>query len=230
MNYAYRSKLILCCLLLVGAACNSLRPTSSGGTSPANPVKAGANPRAELVDAMKAQMSTKSYRAQMVSASSSGTNSTTVIEFVAPDRFHMTQNVDVPGHGPTKRETIIVGKDTWMKTGDASWQKFPIDIGQMITQFRDPKMLDELAKSTEVKYDGPDTLDGAPALVYEYTLNGALGQDVKGTSKTWIGVTDSLPRKTESEGEINFMGKPLKTKTTVTFSDYNADIKIAPPM
>ncbi len=225
------------CLLLAAAACGG-GPNSGGTTTttapvnsaPANPLTAGADPRAELTKAMGAQLSAKSYRAQMVSASSNGTNSTMVVEFVAPDRFRLTQDMALPGRGNVKRETIIIGKDTWMKAGAAPWQKFPVDIGSIAAQFRDPKVLDELAKSAEIKYVGPDTIDGAPALVYEYTLNDMLGKGSKSTAKTWLGAADSLPRKTESEGEFAFMGKPLKTKTTVTYSDYNADIKIAPPM
>jgi hypothetical protein len=73
-------------------------------------------------------------------------------------------------------------------------------------------------------------VDGAPALVYEYTVTGELAKNIKNTAKTWIGTADNLPRKTESEGELEFMGKPLKTKSTITFTDYNADIKIEPPV
>ena len=116
-----------------------------------------------------------------------------------------------------------------MRTDGGAWRKFPVDVGQIIAQFRDPKVLDELAQSADVKFIGPDAVGGAPALVYEYTVKGELGKSIKNTAKTWIGVADSLPRKTETEGELEFMGKPLKTKTSITYSDYNADIKIEPP-
>ena len=240
MNYARRSRVyLLCCLLLAAVACGGSRPNEGnssnapnapGSSAPANPVTAGANPRAELTRAMGAQLSAKSYRAQMVTTSSSGMNGTTTVEFVAPDRFHMTQNTEMPGRGGGKREIIIVGKDTWMKAGDAQWQKFPVDIGGIVAQFRDPKVLEELSQSAEIKYLGPDTIDGAPALVYQYTLNDMMGKGSKSNAKTWLGATDSLPRRTESEAEFDFMGKPLKTKTTITYTDYNADIRIAPPM
>ena len=63
-------------------------------------------------------------------------------------------------------------------------------------------------------------------LVYEYTLNNAAGMNVKSHSKTWVGVADGLPRKSETEGEFG----GVKTKTEITISGYNSDIKIEPPI
>jgi outer membrane lipoprotein-sorting protein len=48
---------------------------------------------------------------------------------------------------------------------------------------------------------------------------------MKAASKTWLSEADGLPRKTETEGELD--GK--KTRTVVTISDYNADVKIEAP-
>jgi hypothetical protein len=240
MNRLSKSSLcLLCCLLLAANACRRAANTNEAGpatttnapagNAPARTTAAGANPRAELTAAVRAQLAAKSYRARMVGTGSNGLNSTTVVEFVAPDRFHMTQDAEQAGRR-TRQEIVIVGKDTWMKIGNADWQKFPVDVGQIVTQFRDPKVLDELTRSAEIKYVGPDTLDGAPAEVYEYTLTDVLGKGSRSNAKTWISTTDNLPRKTENDADFNLMGKPVKTQTTVTFSDYNADIKIEPPL
>ena len=99
----------------------------------------------------------------------------------------------------------------------------------MISQFRDPKMLDEISQSTEVKFVGPDVVDGSPALVYQYTTAVGQNKELKATAKTWIGATDGLPRKTETEGDVNMMGKQLHTKTIITYSGFNSDIKIEAP-
>jgi hypothetical protein len=123
-------------------------------------------------------------------------------------------------------EFVIVNGAMYMKTPDGKWGKSPIDASQMIKSFRDPKMLDELVKTADVKLVGADTLDGAPMLVYQYTQNNPLGMNLRNTSRTWLSVADGLPRKTESEGE--FDGK--KTKTLITMSDYNADIRIESPV
>jgi hypothetical protein len=120
---------------------------------------------------------------------------------------------------------LIVGKDTFMKQNNGAWQRFPVDMSQMIGAFRDPKFIDEIAKSSDVKLVGADTLDGAPMLVYEYTLDNAAGMKIKTHAKTWVAVADGLPRKSESEGEFG----GVKTTTRMTVSDYNSDIKIEPP-
>ena len=237
MTYLRKSKaFLLCGLLLAAGACSKTQPVdhANGNNAPSattttSTAAGGANPRAELTAALNAQMSAQSYRAQMQSSTSNGMTSTTVIEYVAPDRYHMTQDAQMSNGTALKQETLIIGKDTWMRQQGGAWQKFPVDVGQIVAQFRDPKMLAELAKSTDIKFVGPDTVGGAPALVYEYTLTGELAKNIKGTARTWIGASDNLPRKTESEGEMEFMGKPLKTKTTITYSDYNASIQIEPP-
>ncbi len=237
MNHARTSLVgLLCWLLVAAAACTGSRPNETGTGAPpaATPASAtttaGANPRAELAEAMKSQLNARSYRAQMALSGSNGMTGTTQIEFVAPDRFHMTQNSQLPGRGQMRQEFIIVGKETWMRVGDGAWQKFPVDVGQIVAQFRDPKVLDQLTQSADIKYIGADTVAGAPTHIYEYTIKGELGKGIKNTAQTWIGAADNLPRKTETEGEIEVMGKPLKTKTSITYSDYNADIKIAPPV
>lgn len=232
------SSLKLCALLLFCislAACSrtettgaNTSATSSSSTSSAPSAPTG-EPRETLVKAVNAQLGAKSYRAQMVSSSSNGTNSTIEMEFVAPDRFHLTNQSTVNGQN-MRQETIIVGSNTYMKMGAGSWQKFPVNMGEMIAQFRNPKMVEELSKGAETKFIGPDMVDGSPTWVYQYTINDPQGKGLKSTSKTWIGVTDSLPRKTESEGEMNIMGRAVNTKTSITYTDYNADIKIEPPM
>ena len=39
-----------------------------------------------------------------------------------------------------------------------------------------------------------------------------------------------LPRKTESEGDLNLGGKQIHTKSVITYYDYEADIKIDKPL
>jgi hypothetical protein len=232
----------LCSLLLViaVAACAS-RPAGEGGAvgsnvSPASPGGGGGGSRAVAVSetdkpldamtrAMRAQLDAKSYRARVTSTLSDGTSTAMVIEYVAPDRYRMTNDAQVGGKG-YKQEFIIVGGATYLKAPNGSWVKSPVDASSIVKAFRDPKMLDELTKTADVKLVGPDTIDGAPMLVYQYTQNNPMGMNLKSTSKTWLSVADGLPRKTESEGE--FDGK--KTKTLITISDYNADIKIEAPV
>ena len=224
---------LLVCYLVLTAAC--ARSVPSGGGAPEGPdagaktAKASSDPRGALAESLNSMLAAKSYRARVVSSSPQGATNI-VAEFVAPDRFHLTTDLQIPGQGNTKHETIVVGKDTYVKMGNTPWRKFPVNLGDMISKFRDPKVVAELSKGADVKFIGADTLDGTPTFIYQYTFNSAENKDFKGTSKTWVGVTDNLPRKTETEGEMNLGGKPVMTKTTISYSDFGSDIKIEPPM
>ncbi len=105
-----------------------------------------------------------------------------------------------------------------------------MDMGDFLTQFRDPKIIDSLTEKAEVKYIGADTLDGVPMLVYQYTIKDLLGKGNIMVTKSWIGATDGLPHQTESESDMDLgTGKMIHSKSTIIYYDYNADIKIEPP-
>jgi hypothetical protein len=214
---------VLCCLLLAVAACSSLTKIA--------PMTASTDPRADVTKAMRASLAAKSYRSRMVSTGSSGSNRTMTAEIVAPDRMRMTAEMDMPGHGTRKNETIIIGKETYVRAGDGPWQKNPMGMGDLLAQFRDPKAIDAIAEKAEVKYLGTDTLSGAPMLIYEYTIKDLLGPGKDGVSRVWIGATDSLQHQVESESDVDPLntGKMIHTKITATFYDYDADIKIEAP-
>ncbi|HEV7903925.1 MAG TPA: hypothetical protein VGO96_08800 [Pyrinomonadaceae bacterium] len=239
------SLLSLCSLLLVlaAAACAS-RPSGESGAANNAPASSdnragggGGGSRAvaaisesdkpldAMTRAMRAQLDAKSYRAHVTSTTPDGSNNAMLIEYVAPDRYRMTNDMQVGGKG-MRQEFVIVGGATYIKAPNSSWVKSPVDASGFVKAFRDPKMLDELAKTADVKFVGADTIDGAPMLVYQYTQNNPMGMNLKSTSKTWLSVADGLPRKTEMDGE--FQGK--KTKTLVTITDYNTDIKIESPI
>jgi outer membrane lipoprotein-sorting protein len=215
MNFANRLKIFLLCALMFVGACG-IHDGGHSSNSSATPASTDANPIDVMTAAIKGQFDAKSYRARMESLSD-GKSFMTTVEYVAPDRFHMT--------GPMN-ETIIVGSDAYIKLPTGQWQKVPIDANQMISSFRDPKMVEELRNSTDVKFLGTDSIDGMPAKVYQYTRKNVSGANMTTTSKVWIAVSDNLPRKMEVEANVN--GKP--SKTLITYYDYNTDIKIVPPM
>jgi hypothetical protein len=234
--------LSLCSLLLVVAATACASGPANGGaaggnSAPASPegggggggraaiISADDKPLDVMTKAMRAQLDAKSYRAHVTSTLDGGTPNKMIIEYVAPDRYRMVNDVQVGGRG-VSQEFIIVGNGSYLKAPNGQWIKSPVDASEIVKGFRDPKMLDELAKTADVKFVGPDTLDGAPMLVYQYTQVNPMGLKMTSTAKTWLSVADGLPRKTETEGE--FSGK--KTKTLVTISDYNSDIKIESPV
>jgi hypothetical protein len=225
----------LCSLLLALAACSSSPGTGGGAgvvspngvnaTTSAGVVSASDKPLDVMTKATRAQLDAKSYRANIKNTSSNGSTNTLLVEYAAPDRYHMVTRSQAGGRD-TSLEYVVVGKDTFMKMNAGAWQRFPVDMSKMISAFRDPKFIEELTKTADVKFVGADTVGGSPMLVYEYTMNNAMGMNIKSHAKTWVAVADGLPRKSESESE--FSG--VKTKTEMTMSDYNSDIKIEPPM
>ena len=90
---------------------------------------------------------------------------------------------------------------------------------------RDPKIIDEIRKNAVVTQVGPDTLDAKPMTVYEYTLHNVMGTAMTSHAKAWVSVADSLPHRVETETEFNGQ----TSKSTITYFDYNTDIKIEPP-
>lgn len=211
--------------ILGSLACHSALPT---GLHTKASDTSGA--RDSLTKAMQSMLAAKSYRARVESTTSSGTTSKTIIEFVAPDHFHVTREANPSGHAPIKQETIVVGDETWVKMGESPWQTFPVNLGDTIKQFRNPKVVDDIAKSIDVKVIGTDLVDGSQTTIYQYTLGDPEKKDFNTTAKTWVSAGDGLPRKTESEADFNFGGRPIHTKSTVTYYDYEADIKIDKPL
>jgi hypothetical protein len=217
-------RFFLCCVILGFVACSRVIPSglhnSTGETVDA---------RGDLIKAMRSMLDAKSYRARVESTTSSGTTSKTTIEFVAPDHFHLTRETTAPGHPVTKQETIVVGDETWMKMGDAPWQKFPLNLGDTIKQFRNPEVISEIAKSVDVKEVGTKILDGKQTTIYQYTLGTSDNKDFNTTAKTWVGAGDGLPLKTESESDLNLSGRQIHTKSIISYYGYGADIKIEKP-
>jgi hypothetical protein len=196
------------------SAGNANSPTSGNASSTGTADDAAATMDA-LTKSIDAQLNARSFRARLDSTFDNQETART-IEYVAPDRFRMASEAD---------ETIIIGSNAWVRQNNGAWQKLPIDASQMIASVRDPKIIDQLRKSAEVKLIGPDTLDGKPMTVYQYTLRNVMGTDMTSHAKAWISVADSLPRRMETETEI----KGKTSKATITYFDYNADIKIEPP-
>ena len=235
--------LVLGCLLFAFAGCSSAPPAGGGdaGGAPGAGGGTGAGggggaaaragvispddkPLDVLTKAIRAQLDAKSYRARMEMSASPGGASKMLVEYASPDRYHVVRDATA-GEPNSRLEYIIIGKETHVKAGDGPWTKFPADMGSMINSLRDPKIVEELTKGADMKFVGPDTLDGEPMLVYQYTLDNVGGLAVKSVTKTWVSIADGLPRKSESDGE--FQGN--KTKTVARMSDYNADIKIELP-
>jgi hypothetical protein len=218
-----RLKVASLCMLALSAVGCALHSSiqSNQNTAAATPAKSGAvskeeNPLDVLTKAANAQLETKSFRARMISSIDGGKESARIVEYVSPDRFHITGEND---------EMILAGGSVFMKSPAGEWTKLLFDPSAMINQIRDANRSDEIRKSTDVGLIGAEVVEGVPTLAYRYSLKNAFGMNFTSNCKMWVGVTDSLPRKMEVEGEFN----KVKTRSAVTYYDYGADIKIEPP-
>ena len=190
---------------------------------------AGGDPQAVVTNAMFSLRTQPAYRVRSTSVVSVGGGhaTTSVREFVAPDRTHII------GDG---REVIIIGKTTYIKNG-GEWQNLGTQMSDMaektkqrVQQLSPAEKADATKGLTgDYKSLGDETLDGIPTAVYE--MHGAFDTKVQGVgsivmvTKYWIAKSDGLFRKEESDGEEAGM----KVKTTSTY-EYDPNIKIEAPI
>ncbi len=197
------------------AATSTAAPTvapSPAATKAAAPT-AAANPLDALTRIFRGWAGVKTFRAKIVVTPKTGASTETDLEVVMPDRFH----VKTP-----QLEAIVIGQTYYVKLVN-QWQKIALPQG-IDLNFADIKKLEaELGASTDVKLIGPEVLDGTPTLVYQYTATITTPALLTTTSKVWVAVSDQLPRRMESVAQNG-------TTTTVTYSDYNANITIEPPI
>lgn len=240
----FKSLTFLCLLTIGLAACGqTVSPTAVGNNPAASNSKAGdtsspaqaallasGDPQAVVTNAMMSMRTQQAYRirttALMVGAGGQGT--TSVMEFVAPDRRH---NID------GRREVITIGKIMYVKE-DGEWKNLGTQMSDLTDKMKDriqqlsPEEKAEATKGLSVgdyKSLGDELLDGVPTGVYEmrskFDTKQAGLPTVEVVTKYWIAKSDGLFRKQESNGEEAGM----KIKTTETY-EYDPSIKIEAPM
>ncbi|MEJ7848391.1 MAG: hypothetical protein WKF92_09910 [Pyrinomonadaceae bacterium] len=227
----------ICGIMLAVMACGALSkkedvnaPAASPNSAKVPTLTASSDPKADVVKAMRASFDAKSYRSRITTTSSNGSNQVVTAEIVAPDKMHMLQEMKTGNGQAVKSERIIIGKESFVKAGDGPWQKDPMDLGDLVSQFRDPKLIEAITEKAEVKYLGTDTLDGEPMLVYLYTITNMLGPGNHSVTKNWISAADGHLRQSESEIDLDLgTGKRVQSKTTVSYYDYDVGITIERP-
>jgi hypothetical protein len=172
----------------------------------------------DLAKACRALAAVKSFRALMTTTGDGGEKVETRTEAALPDRFHVF-NADY--------ELVIVGPEVYRRLPGGNWQKSP--TGLAVTSLTDPKKLGEYLKTAKVTLVGDETLEGSPVRVYRAAAplspaRKSVHDDPEPFNmKVWVGSSDGLPRRLE--GTV----QGTKTKTSVTFYDFNADIAVRRP-
>jgi hypothetical protein len=209
--------LVLVLLGCVGFGCkyiDSLKGSAPGGGSgggSASGSSGGSDPKADIVAASKKFIELKSF-----SAKTEGMGQTEIksqIDYVAPDRYHVMY---LGGTG-AGMELIMIGNQSYMKSGSGSWSKMPGDA-KAIPTLRDSFTEEGLKTLSDVKFEGEETVDGKPALAYSYKNVTPVG-NYPFTSKMWIGKASGLPVKIYVEytnGMLKNMTVNYDTESPVT--------------
>ena len=187
-------------------------PGATTQVAPPTKIPEASNPLDALTQTFRGLGNVKSFRARIAMAGTPAGAQEMNLEVVLPDRFHMVSK---------QTEMIILNQAVYIKVA-GQWQKMPMTQGIDLSMTDPQKLQTTLGAATDVKLIGAEVLDGTPTMVYQYTTK--IGtQPQPFTSKIWVGVSDNLPRKIESESQPG-------QKTTITFYDYGANIAINPPI
>jgi hypothetical protein len=190
---------------------------TKGGSNSGRPsASAGADPKQEVIDA-----STKFIALPAFSAKMEGMGQTEIksqVDYVAPDRYHIMY---LGGTG-AGMEMIMIGNDFYMKTA-GKWMKSPGANAGAIPTLRDSFTDEGLKSLTDVKYEGPDTLDGKQASVYNYNNVTPKGQ-YPFKSRMWVDQDTGLPMKIV----VDYTNGTLK-QMTVRY-DTQSPVKIEAPI
>lgn len=241
MKYSVKLKisLFVCLLLLAVSACGRFdledkgnAPSSSEETPAAteNLVTANSEPAEVVRKSFEKLSAARSFRAQSETISPDMVTLKNNEEFVSPDRYHGIQT-------NTGLETIIIGKNTYLKSSNSNWEKtdfFEVEGDkQLLSDEAIRGYLKQIPKDNkEYKVLGSETIDGLPAMIYQfsYSLSNLSEKTPIMTMKMWIGTRDNLPYKIENELEGNLGGESFRIKTVTKYYDFGADIKIEPPV
>jgi len=148
-----------------------------------------------------------------IDASMMGRKMHSTIEFQAPDRYRVAAD----GRPPS----VIIGNQMYLNIGGRS-MKMAMPGGMSIAQYRDASILAQLEHGITVEDQGMDSVGGAPAHKYRYTVS----QPHPSTSTIWVGTSNGLPVQLQTTRPIN--GKSVDT--TISYSDYgDPAIKVTAP-
>jgi len=200
-------------------------PTITPGPSP--------TPNAEqshkaIVDGLLA-ISLKASHMEVTTVGEDGTTSNVVVDFLPPDRKHIS------GGGA---EFIVAGGKVYMKTGSKDWFEAPMAVTNFI-----PDPPPTAAGIDGTVSDGhvlrSDTLNGKDILIYGFTSTNIMnGQTLVSKAELWVSLEDGLPVKYITDGDTpsvstdsNGASKPIISKVlNTTLIDFNAQIKIEAPL
>ena len=232
MKYAFMPKilLVICTLMPVAAYSQVTIETSSRSGGPA---VTGSEPNAAVKKALENTFAAKSYRGRLEMTGMEGATINCDMEFVAPDRVRMTAHIiaNQDGSELLRFDGVIIGKDFYLNM-DGTWTKQNDKVPDLAA-LSNPQRVDDLFKQTganepKFKLIGPDMINGNSVVKFEDPAMNMEGHP--GAFRVWIGTSDNLVHKVEAEVQAKPGDASSKVRVSITYRDYNANIKIEPPM
>ena len=163
------SPIILLVFVVIGCKLpGSLKDATSGTNSASNSssaskggrATASSDPKADVVEASKKFLELPYFTANMEGKGETEIKSQ--VAYSAPDRFHV-KYLGGTGGG---MEMIFIGKASYMNM-NGKWTKMPASDASL-PNLRDSFTEEGLKTLSDVTFEGEDSVDGKPALVYGY--------------------------------------------------------------
>ena len=187
-------------------------PTAAGGSgaqaTATKPSGGQSGASGELGAVIENFAKVKAFRAKLTIESTGQPKQEVTMEVVLPDKFHMTFS---GGGGVPAVEMISIGNDAYIKAGP-TWLKQAGAGGGAL--FDPGDISSTITDAGGGKKGGTETVEGKRCQIYTYS---------SGSDTTEVCVSsDNLPLRvvTSSGGE----------KTTIVFTDFNANITIKAPI
>jgi hypothetical protein len=198
---------VIAIFLFVGFGCKNVKIPFGGDR-----ISEATDPKEAVQTAHKKFMDAKFYHS-VVKTKNANAAVETEIDFNAPDRFWIKNNV-----ANYKSEVIAVGNDSYSRTNDGKWTKMPAGQALSASDMRG-KMADEyFASMKDFEAAGKDNLNGKEAFVYKFK------SPTTGASTMWISADTGMPLRIDSEGDYN--GTPTYISASY---DYETETKIEIP-
>ncbi len=222
----------------------AVNSTTSTSSSSSKETTSSANPRDVLFGALKNMQNEKPLVADVdISGDSmSHPQGKMNIKYAAPDSFQMEN--DMAGN---KMQIISVGGETYMQMG-GKWQQSPsgINMGEMITKWKDMFNENSFKSLKNVKSDGKATLNGKEMTVYTFEIDQdqampeamkkEMSDDTKAkldeiksqnNAKIWVDEAKNLPARLEMTVKTT---KPKETTAKINVDyKFDEDVKIEAP-
>jgi outer membrane lipoprotein-sorting protein len=197
--------LVLIFIATVASGCKISKVSGSEGAT-----TAASDPKAAVLEASRKFIALKSLKGTI--EANAQTPYKQQVEYVAPDRYRVLYR-EATGH---ETEMIMVGNEAYVKDGD-TWKKLPGDTSPTPT-IRNSWTEEALTSISDVKFEGEESLNGKPALVYTYKVVTVVG-NFPTKRKIWVSKSSGIPMKSfveYSNGPIKTLTNTFDTESPVT--------------